>query len=118
FKDCKQNLHLNACQSTDFDAHISHISLVFMNYSALVLRKRFDDYESIGALFHHLKHILLELNIVQKIWSIFLDIFNIILAPLGCNWVNFIQQLIDNSEIISNIITNHLSVLSPRYQHT
>ena len=38
FKDCKQNLHLNSCQSTDFDANITHVSIVFMNYMILSLR--------------------------------------------------------------------------------
>ena len=32
FKDCKQNLNLNSCQSTDFDTNIAHISIVFSPY--------------------------------------------------------------------------------------
>lgn len=51
FKDCKQNLRLNACQSTDFDAHIAHISrplqkqanllgINFLGKFALFLSKR------------------------------------------------------------------------------
>jgi hypothetical protein len=40
FKDCKQNLNLNSCQSTDFDTNIAHISIVFMNYIILFFKEK------------------------------------------------------------------------------
>ena len=67
FKDCKQNLHLNSCQSTDFDANIAHISIVFMNYMILSLRKRIDDYETLGGIFREIKEQMLERILLQQI---------------------------------------------------
>ncbi len=48
FKECKQNININNCQSSDFNAYIASITLSFDNYTLFVLRKRFDNYETIG----------------------------------------------------------------------
>ena len=93
FKDCKQNLYLNACQSTDLDAHIASISIVFMNYMLLSLRKRFDDYETLGVLFKNVKEQLLEDTIVEKVWNILIEIYAHLLADLGVDWECFINYL-------------------------
>ncbi len=59
FKDSKQYLNLGKSQSTNFDAQIASISLTLMNYIALTLVKRVDDYESIGYIFMHQKDMIL-----------------------------------------------------------
>lgn len=115
FKDCKQKLRLNGCQSTDFDAHIAHISFVFMNYTALALRQRFDEHETIGHLFKHVKSMLLEMTIVSKIWTIFIEIYTLILAPMGTDWDLFIRSIIDNKNSIHTIIQKLFSTLSFAY---
>ena len=104
FKDCKQNLNLNGCQSVDFDAHIAHFSIVFMNYMTLALRKRIDDYETIGGLFRHLKEILLEETLIQKIWELFTTFFSVFLSELGVQWELFIQKLIDSQQELNQQI--------------
>jgi len=104
FKDCKQNLNLNSCQSTDLDAHIDSISIVFMNYMVLSLRKRFDDYETLGVLFKNVKEQLLEDTIVQKIWSILIELYTILLVDLGVDWNHFISNLIHKQEILNEQI--------------
>ena len=68
FKDCKQNLNINKCQSTDFDAHIAWITLSFISYMMLSLRKRFYDYETMGEVFRDFKNELLEITLVEKLW--------------------------------------------------
>ena len=78
-KYCKQNLYLNSCQSTDFDANIAHISIVFMNYMILSLRKRIDDYETLGGIFREIKEQMLEDTLIEKIWIIFVQVYNILL---------------------------------------
>jgi hypothetical protein len=61
-------LNINKCQSTDFDAHIAWITLSFISYMMLSLRKRFDDYEIIGEVFRAFKNELLEITLVEKLW--------------------------------------------------
>ena len=102
FKDCKQNLGLNGCQSTDFDAHIAHVSIVFMNYMLLSLRKRFDDYETLGELFRHKKEYFLELNMVEKIWQIIIELYLLIFAELGADLDQFVKRVIELKEDIEN----------------
>lgn len=111
FKDCKQNLGLNACQSTDFDANIAHISIVFMNYMVLSLKKRIDDYETIGALFRNVKEILLEKTLIEKIWKLFTEVFSKFLSELGIDWNIFIKKFIDEKQVFDNQIKNAFQCL-------
>lgn len=55
FKECKQNLGFNSCQSTDFDAQIASISICFMNFRISSLKKRFSSSETLGILFRETK---------------------------------------------------------------
>ena len=104
FKECKQNLGLNSCQSKDFDAYISHITIVLMNYSTLAIRKRFDDYETLGALFRETQRAFLEATLIEKIWQLMPCIFNSILAKLGVDWELLIREFIENQSEINNAI--------------
>lgn len=98
FKDCKQNLGLNDCHSTDFDAHIANTSIVFMNYMVLALKKRFDDYETIGGLFRELKSKMIEITLVAKIWKLLMQVFIPILADFGLDWEEFTRKTIQDTE--------------------
>ncbi|MBZ0099040.1 MAG: transposase, partial [Taibaiella sp.] len=102
FKDCKQNLGLNDCHSTDFDAHVANTSVVFMNYMALALKKRFDDYETIGGLFRNLKNTMVELTLVAKIWKFLMEVFIPVLADFGLDWEEFTRKTIrDTDRVLS-----------------
>lgn len=96
FKECKQNLNINACQSTDFDAHIAHISICFMQYITLSLRKRFDDYESFGALFRQLCQEIMEATLVDKIWKFLIEIFSVLFGELEIELEILIKTLFQN----------------------
>lgn len=111
FKDCKQNMGLNKCQSIDFDAHIASISICFMNYIVLSLRKRFDDYETLGELFKHLKEDFLEATIIEKIWLFLDELCKTILAELGVDRDVFIKKLIENETNVVGQMKNELSTL-------
>lgn len=95
FKECKQNLNLNRCQSTDFDAHVAHITLSFLGYLIVSLRKRFDDYETLGAIFREMKNELLEKNVVEKIWQIMTEVYEKIIAGFGIDWECFLNKLVE-----------------------
>ena len=45
-------------------------TIVMMNYMVLNLKKRFEDYETLGELFKHSKELILEQTLVEKIWEI------------------------------------------------
>lgn len=48
FKECKQNLDLEANQSHDFDVQITNVTLAFMAHPMLTVQKRFSKYETLG----------------------------------------------------------------------
>lgn len=108
FKDCKQNLKLASCQSTDLDAHIATISIVFMTYMLLALKKRFDDYETLGILFKDFKAMMLKQTIVQRIWTVFCQLFESLFAFMQVDWTLCISNLINKQELIIKNIENTL----------
>ena len=72
FKEMKQNLGLEKCQSRDFDAHVAHTTLAMITYLALALKKRVNCHQTLGQLFRDVKSELFELTIAQKVWNWFL----------------------------------------------
>jgi len=66
-----QKLSINKYQLTEFDAHITQITLIYKSNMILsLLRKRFDDYETMGEEFKDFKNELLEITLVKKLWQI------------------------------------------------
>jgi hypothetical protein len=111
FKECKQNLNITKCQSTDFDAHIAWITLSFISYMMLSLRKRFDDYETMGEVFRDVQNQLLELTLVEKLRQIISELFTEIFANLGVDIDMLMQELIENQETFEKIALLNLSFL-------
>ena len=91
FKECKQYLGLGKCQSNDFDAQIADTTITLMRYILLNLMKRFSSYETLGQVFSNTQIFMLELNLSQKIWNLFIQ-----LCRSLCDWLG-----IDYNEIIS-----------------
>lgn len=111
FKDCKQSLKLNSCQSKDLDAHIATISLVFMNYTLLSIKRRFEDYETLGLLFKKCKKLILKQTLIERIWQLFEKIFNTILLELGIDWEKVITKLIENYDEFMNQYNKSFQIL-------
>ncbi len=99
FKDAKQYLNLQGCQSNDFDAHLAHYSLVCMEFTALALIKRIEGYETIGNLLLNLKDSIIQHTIIKQIWQLILEIHNGILRKLGVDLDHFIRQVINDDEL-------------------
>ncbi|MGK0315087.1 MAG: hypothetical protein ACI86M_001315 [Saprospiraceae bacterium] len=118
FKDAKQHLNLQGCQSNDFDAHISHYSLVCMEFTALSLIKRIEGYETIGNLLLNLKDSLIQQTILKKIWKLVMTIYNEILLNLGVDLDHFIRKII-NDDNLRNQINGFADFLlmGNQYQH-
>jgi hypothetical protein len=70
FKECKQYLHLGKCESRDFDAQIAATTLCMLQYNLFSVVKRFESYESFGALFRQANSETFVLNIKERIYLI------------------------------------------------
>ena len=79
FKECKQHLGLEDCQSRDFDSQIADISLCFLIHAILTLEKRINDYESFGGMFHVHRDALLQ----KTLWKRNLDMLSRSLSELA-----------------------------------
>jgi len=74
FKECKQLLRLGKCESRHFEAQIAATTLCLLQYNMLSVVKRFDGYESLGALFRQTNAETLELTIKERILLIIREI--------------------------------------------
>jgi hypothetical protein len=111
FKECKQNLNINKCQSTDFDSHIAWITLSFISYMMLSLRKRFNDYETKGEVFRDFKNELLEITLVEKICKSLKIRYKEIFAEMGVDWEIFLDKLAENEDSIEKLVHIHFEFL-------
>jgi len=93
FKETKQFLGLGKCQSNDFDAHLAHVTICFMLYMALALKKRFDYQESIGHLFQTAKARVLQTTLAEKIWKFFLKMAQKIIEIFEINPIGFMKKI-------------------------
>lgn len=73
YHDCKQLLDFGRCQSVHFSAQIASFTLTMMQYNILCTVKRFEAYETIGALFRETTTGTLELSASDRIWELILD---------------------------------------------
>ncbi len=77
--------------------------MVFMNYIALSLAKRFEAYETMGQLFKAFKDIMLQQNIVARLWQLIIQIYSLILEDLGIDTDQFMYRLINDETIVSKL---------------
>jgi hypothetical protein len=74
FKECKQYLRLGKCESRHFEAQIAATTLCMLQYNLLSVLKRFECYETFGALFRNTKTEILELTVKERIWLIIIEL--------------------------------------------
>jgi hypothetical protein len=74
FKESKQLLRLGKCESLSFEAQIAAATLCLLQYNLLSAVKRFESYETLGALFRGTKAELIEATIKERIWLIITQI--------------------------------------------
>jgi len=71
FKEAKQLLNLGGCQSSNFDAQIADTTITMIAYILLAFRFRYDNYESMGALFRAMNAENLQTTIDVRLWELF-----------------------------------------------
>ena len=69
----------------------------------LSLRKRFDDYETMGEVLRDFKNELLEITLVEKLRQIIIEIYIEIFAEFGVDWEVFLDKLTENEIIIEKM---------------
>ena len=74
FKECKQLLRLGKCESRHFETQIAATTLCIIQYNMLSAVKRFDGYESLGALFRQANAETVELTLKERILLIIREI--------------------------------------------
>jgi hypothetical protein len=74
YKECKQYLRLGKAQNTDFYGQTADATLTLITYTILTLYKRFEAYETPGALFGNTQREILEKTLCEKIAVVFIKI--------------------------------------------
>ena len=77
----------------------------------LSLRKRFDDYETMGEVFIAFKNKLLEITLVEKLWQIMELHFQEILLNWMVDWEIFLDKLAENEISIEKLVQTRFEFL-------
>ena len=95
YHDCKQLLDFGKCQSIHFSAQIASFTLTMMQYNILCTVKRFEAYETIGALFREATTGTLELSASDRIWELILDTILEIAEMISADASELLSAIID-----------------------
>ncbi len=117
FKEAKQYLRLGKCQSNDFDAQIADISIIMITYMMLSLKKRFQDYDTIGGVFRDVQNEMIEDTLSEKLFGLFIELVSSILCRLEINQLEFIRIMLEEnilSETIINLLRNKMEEINLR----
>lgn len=104
FKECKQYLQLGKCESRDFDAQISATTLCMLQYNLFSAVRRFEGYESFGALFRQAKSEILELNVKERIWLVIKEILTSLSRYLEVDCDLLLQNILADNEEVTNLL--------------
>ena len=95
YHDCKQLLDFGKCQSVHFSAQIASFTLTMMQYNILCTVKRFEAYETLGALFRDVTGDTLELSVTDRIWELILDTILEIAEIISADASELLSAVID-----------------------
>ena len=97
YHDCKQLLDFGRCQSVHFSAQIASFTLTMMQYNILCTVKRFEAYETLGALFRDVTGNTLELSVTDRIWELILDTILEIAEIISADASELLSAVIDEN---------------------
>jgi hypothetical protein len=103
FKDSKSMLGLGKCQARDFASQIACTSLVAIQYNLLSVVKRFNAYETIGALFRETCSGAMELTIVERIWGAVLEMVIAMANVFNLEEEDVYDAIINQSDELAHI---------------
>src|SRR5690554_2174680 len=113
FKECKQYLRLGKSQNTDFCGQVADTTLVMITYTILSLYKRFQAYETLGALFRDTREEMLEKTLCERIELVILKILRDLLELLCIDIERTLYKLTSSEKTSQEILVllnavNHL----------
>ncbi|GHU64806.1 IS4 family transposase ISDha5 [Bacteroidia bacterium] len=78
YKETKGLLNLGGCQSSNFDAQIADTTVSMITYILLSFRYRYENYESMGALFRSMNADSLRQTLDIRLWGLFLEMIRVV----------------------------------------
>ena len=112
FRECKQYLRLGKAQNTDFCGQIADATLTMITYTILSLYKRFEAYETMGALFRNTQKEIMERTFSERIELVILKIIRELLEVLSID----IEQTMYRLTSIGNASPTIVKMLQSIYQ--
>jgi hypothetical protein len=110
FKETKQMLNLGGCQSSNFDAQIADTTITMIAYILLAFRFRYDNYESMGALFRAMNAETLRKTIDIRLWELFIDLIKTICQLIEKDFDEVMDLTLRKPEMeqwVKNMIESH-----------
>ncbi len=104
FKECKQYLRLGQSQNTDFDGQIADATLAFITHTILTLNKRFEDYETTGAIYRQVQQDLLELTLYERLLRILAKVVLVFADIFGIDINEGMEKMINDDNIPNQLI--------------
>jgi len=104
YKECKQYLRLGKSQNTDFCGQIADATLTMITYTILSLYKRFESYETLGALFRHTQKEMLEKTLYERIEEMILKILGDLLETLCIDVEETLYRLASSEKAAKEIV--------------
>jgi hypothetical protein len=104
YKECKQYLRLGKSQNTDFCGQIADASLTMITYTILSLYKRFESYETLGALFRDTQKEMLEKTLYERIEVMILKILGELLETLSIDVEETLYRLTSSDKAAKEVI--------------
>jgi len=100
FKESKQYLHLSDCRSNTFDAQISAITISMMQHIMLSYFKRVNYQQSIGDLFKNIRDEIVELDLVSRLFAIFIELIEFFCETSGIDFIEFHNDVMKNDKLL------------------
>jgi predicted nucleic acid-binding Zn finger protein len=110
FKETKQLLNLGGCQSSTFDAQIADTTITMIAYILLAFRFRYDNYESMGALFRAMNAENLQKTIDIRLWELFVELVQTVCQMIEKDIEEVMDLIMRKPEFklwVENIIAIH-----------
>jgi hypothetical protein len=104
FRECKQYLRLGQAQNTDFCGQIADATMTMITYTILSLYKRFEAYETMGALFRDTQKELSERTFYERIELVVLKIIRELLEILSIDVEHTLYLLTSSGKSSPEII--------------
>ena len=98
YRECKQYLRLGKAQNTDFCGQIADATLTMITYTILSLYKRFEAYETLGALFRDTQKEMLEKTLRERIETVILKILRDLLEILSIDVEQTLYLLVSSGK--------------------